>query len=76
MKKILNNYLLDLASFEALQNAYIEKYSDQLKKAPERLDRFIDMIFNLKNWLEEYELENGYKARIQKQHKIINKLGL
>ncbi len=75
MKKALNDYLLDLASFETLQNVFIEKYSDQLKKAPERLEVFIDCIFKIKQNLEEYELENGYKARLQKQKAIIEKLG-
>lgn len=74
MKKILNKYLLDLASFETLQNAYIEKYSDQLKKAPETLNRFIENVYRWKNQLEEYELENGYNARMELQKKLINKL--
>lgn len=58
MRKALENYLLDLASFETLQNVFIDTYSDQLKKAPERLERFIDLIFKVKQNLEEYELEN------------------
>ena len=75
MKKALNDYLLDLASFETLQNVFIEKYSDQLKKAPQRLETFIDCIFKIKQNLEEYELENWFQARMKKQKAIIEKLG-
>ena len=65
LKKAINSYLLDTGNYYSMQNLYIEIY---------KLDpsKFLNFIFNLRNQLEEYEMQYWYEERMKKQKSIIN----